>query len=121
MRIARLSPEDHDRLLSDVSHLPHAVAAAMVNLQHDDALRLAGKGFLDATRIAGGDGALWRDIFLDNRDNLRDSVNRLRCELDDLLEMLDTSDANALADWLNRGALRREALLQQKLREMNTD
>ena len=30
MRITRLSPDDHDRLLADVSHLPHVVAAAVV-------------------------------------------------------------------------------------------
>jgi hypothetical protein len=56
MRVRRVSPEDHDRLICDVSHLPHAVAAALVTLQRDDALDLAGKGFMDATRIAGGDG-----------------------------------------------------------------
>src|SRR5580765_6089087 len=36
MRTRRLSPDDHDRLIADISHLPHAVAAALVNLQTDD-------------------------------------------------------------------------------------
>ncbi len=121
MRITRLSPIDHDRLLADVSHLPHALAAALVNLQDEAALRLAGKGFLDATRIAGGDGALWRDILLDNRDNVRDSIGRLRTQLDHLLAMLDKNDADALANWLNNGSQRREALLKEKLREVNPD
>src|SRR6185437_16261614 len=66
MRTVKLSPEDHDRHLADISHLPHAIAAALIAMQTDAALPLAGKGFLDATRIAGGDGALWRDILHDN-------------------------------------------------------
>jgi nucleotide-binding universal stress UspA family protein len=30
MQVGRLSPADHDRLVCDISHLPHAVAAALV-------------------------------------------------------------------------------------------
>src|ERR1700722_16114021 len=33
MRISRLAPDEHDRLLAEVSHLPHAVAAALVAMQ----------------------------------------------------------------------------------------
>ena len=35
--------------------------------------------------IAAGDGGLWRDILVDNRDNLRSSIEQLRNQLDDLL------------------------------------
>ena len=60
MHVTRLSPEEHDRRLADISHLPHAVAAALVLTQDGGSLPLAGKGFLDATRIAAGDAAMWR-------------------------------------------------------------
>lgn len=121
MRVAQLSPEDHDRLVCDVSHLPHALAATLLAMQDDEALPLAGKGFLDSTRIAGGDGGLWRDIFLDNRDNLAASATRLRERLDELLRLLDKGDADAVRDWLVAAAKRREQLLQQKLRELNAE
>jgi prephenate dehydrogenase len=121
MRVTQLSPEDHDRLICDISHLPHALAAALIAMQTEAALPLAGKGFLDSTRIAGGDGGLWRDIFLDNRDNLAASATRLRSRLDELLRMLDAGDADAVRDWLTAAAQRREQLLQQKLRELNAD
>jgi prephenate dehydrogenase len=121
MRIIQLPPDDHDRLICDISHLPHAVAAALVSMQADEALPLAGKGFLDSTRIAGGDGGLWRDIFLENRDNLAASTRRLRDRLDELLRMLDAGEGDAVRDWLTTAADRREKLLQQKLRELNAD
>jgi prephenate dehydrogenase len=118
MRIKRLSPEDHDRLICDASHLPHAVAAALVTLQQDDALELVGKGFLDATRIAGGDGGLWRDILLDNRENVAASIDRLRETLDELRTMLHPDKADALRAWLDRAADRRRAA--QEIRERTT-
>lgn len=110
MRITRLSPDDHDRLLADVSHLPHALAAALVAMQSDAALPLAGKGFLDTTRIAAGDGGLWRDIFLDNADSLRQALRRLRGQLDRLETMLDPSHAAELRAWLDRAAQSRRSL-----------
>ena len=110
MRVRRLTPEAHDRLIGDVSHLPHAVAAALVHAQTEGALALAGKGFLDTTRIAGGDAGLWRDILLDNRDNLRAGLGRLRQDLDRLLALLESSDSEGLRAWLESAAKRREGI-----------
>lgn len=121
MRTVRLSPDDHDRYLADVSHLPHALAAALITMQADAALPLCGKGFLDATRIAGGDGALWRDILHDNRDNMCGAIGRLREELTRLEGLLDENRGDELEAWLNAAAARRAALLQSKLREVTPD
>ncbi len=121
MRITRLSPREHDRLLANISHLPHLLAAALIALQPDKALPLAGKGFLDTTRIAGGDGPLWRDILLDNRDNLAASIGRLQKQLQSLQSLLKKGNGPALTAWLNAAAARREGLLQQKLREINLE
>ena len=110
MDVTRLSPEEHDRRLADISHLPHAVAAALVALQDDATFPLAGQGFRDATRIAAGDPPMWRDILLDNRDNLRDSIKRFRQQLDDLLARLDTDDPDAARAWLEQAATRRRAM-----------
>ncbi|HEY4461703.1 MAG TPA: prephenate dehydrogenase [Streptosporangiaceae bacterium] len=57
----------HDRWVALVSHAPHVVAAAMAAQLApapvaDEALRLAGQGLRDATRIAVGDTALWAQI-----------------------------------------------------------
>jgi prephenate dehydrogenase len=119
MRTTRMPPDIHDRLVCDVSHLPHAIAAALVAMQSEEALSLAGKGFLDATRIAGGDGALWRDILHDNRDNLVSSLDRLRGTLDHLVRLLDPSRREELAKWLDAAADRRAKLLAEKLRELD--
>lgn len=109
MHIQSLSPTEHDQLLADVSHLPHAVASALVAMQTDHALSLAGKGFLDATRIAAGDGPLWRDILLDNRDQVKAGLHRLIIQLTQLEAWLDSADATSLTHWLTAAANRRQA------------
>ena len=109
MRTVRLSPELHDRHLADVSHLPHAIAAALVAIQEDEALALAGRGFWDTTRIASGDAGLWRDIFLDNRKNLSAGLTRLKGEIDKLLVLLSEEKADELTQWLQASADKRNA------------
>jgi prephenate dehydrogenase len=110
MKTTRLSPPEHDQLLADISHLPHAVAAALVAMQSDRALSLSGKGFQDLTRIAAGDGGLWRDILLDNRDSVRQSIQRLLTTLRELDAVLDAGDSEALKQWLERAADRRQKM-----------
>jgi prephenate dehydrogenase len=121
MTTTRLSPEEHDQRLADISHLPHALAAALIAMQDDSALALAGKGFLDTTRIASGDGALWRDILLDNRDNLRRSLFMLKKHLDKLERLLDSQAGDELAGWLDASAQRRSSVLARKLRDVLPD
>jgi prephenate dehydrogenase len=110
MRTARLSPAEHDRRLADVSHLPHAVAAALVSMQDPSSFDFAGKGFTDATRIAAGDGGLWRDILIDNRENVLTSLDRLRGQLDALATRLRDNDPEGLKSWLDAAATKRGTL-----------
>jgi prephenate dehydrogenase len=113
MKTCRLSAQEHDRRLADISHLPHALAAALVAMQDDETLALSGKGFLDVTRIAGGDGALWRDILIDNRDNVRQSINRLRQQLDKLESLLEPDQAQILQAWLDEAAQKRDGMREK--------
>jgi prephenate dehydrogenase len=67
----RADPVTHDRWVALVSHAPHVVAAAMAarlapTSVSPDALRLAGQGLRDVTRIAAGDSALWTQILAAN-------------------------------------------------------
>jgi prephenate dehydrogenase len=82
-----MTPALHDRALASVSHVPHLLAFAYMGQvigAPDTALRLdlAGSGFRDFTRIAGGSPDMWRDIFLANHDVLLDEVAQVRGMLD---------------------------------------
>lgn len=121
MRTYQMSPAEHDRALAEVSHLPHALAAALVTMQSPAAMQLAGKGFLDTTRIAGGDGGLWRDIFLDNAVNMREAIEKMRAMLDQFEGLLEPGRGEELRKWLDEAAGKRGALLAEKLREVTPD
>ena len=69
--------EDHDYVLSLTSHLPHAVAYSIVktainneNKFKDDVIQYSGGGLRDFTRIAASDPLMWKDIFIDNSENI---------------------------------------------------
>ena len=110
MRTLQMSPETHDQLTADISHLPHAVAAAIVRIQSAEGLKIAGRGFLDITRIAASDPALWRDILLQNRDNLTAGLLRLQAEIQELIRRLDASDAAEVEAWLDRSTQLRKTV-----------
>jgi prephenate dehydrogenase len=88
-------PKAHDALTARLSHLPHLTASILVEVfaasLPTEQLKFAGGGFRDSTRIAMGDPALWRDIFVHNRsevissiDTLVDGLMRFRKNLQDV-------------------------------------
>ena len=75
-RVITMSPQRHDRLLGAMSHLPHALACCLVNaVSPSDALTLP-RSFLEMTRIAKSDPYLWDAIFISNRRQLSDAMDR---------------------------------------------
>jgi prephenate dehydrogenase len=75
-QVLRLSPEEHDRRVAVVSHLPHLLADALVlSARKEKADALAAGSFRDATRVADADPALWAQIFSMNRPALLRAVS----------------------------------------------
>jgi prephenate dehydrogenase len=79
-------PETHDRWVALVSHAPHLVAVAMAarlapSSVPADALKLAGGGLRDVTRIAAGDSALWTQILSANAGPVAEVVAQVAEDL----------------------------------------
>ena len=86
-----LDADTHDRVTAAISHLPHIVAAELVNLVQDsgddtEMMRmLAAGGFKDITRIASSSPEMWKSILLSNQNAILDALDRfqdalVRCE-----------------------------------------
>lgn len=104
-RVVELDPERHDLAVAAVSHLPHLLAATLVNTvtrmpESAEVLPLAAGGFRDTTRIASGSPVMWRDIFAENREQVLDMVRRFRAELDRFAELIDLGNSEAVTDSL---------------------
>jgi len=87
-------PEQHDRLVAAVSHLPYLTAVALTELAAGDTERdlmmlLAAGGFRDLTRVASGSPRMSRDMVVGNEGALRRALRRFRAKLDELEALLD--------------------------------
>jgi prephenate dehydrogenase len=73
----------HDRIVAQVSHVPHLAAAALLNVTRGDrqAMMMAAGGFRDTTRVASGNPGLWEDIVLSNRKYIIAELDKLISEL----------------------------------------
>ncbi|MBL8833836.1 MAG: prephenate/arogenate dehydrogenase family protein [Rhodospirillales bacterium] len=83
-RIARMTPQHHDRVLAITSHVPHLIAYTIVNTASDlestlrtEVIRYSASGFRDFTRVAASHPVMWRDIFLANKDAVLEMLGRL--------------------------------------------
>jgi len=69
-RVVVMKARVHDQALGFTSHLPHAVAFALMAAVPPHLEHLAAGGLKDSTRIAMSSPELWKDIFLSNRGNI---------------------------------------------------
>lgn len=103
-RILHLEPAEHDREVARLSHLPHAVAAALVRAAGTSGLSLAGPGYRDTTRVAAGPAELWAEILLGNRHEMLSALREFRADLHRLEVSLEKADAPALVKFLDEAA-----------------
>ncbi len=100
-----MAADEHDRVYGLVSHLPHLVAYALVNTAGDEngeSLRFAGPGFVDTTRIAMSTPKLWRNICLQNRENLLKFIDLHIEHMQQLGRCLREEDAAGLDELFGR-------------------
>jgi len=112
----RMSPAEHDRSVARISHLPHLLAALMATGQKRRDLALAGPGWLDTTRIASGDPAMWREIVMTNRKAILSAIDDADEALMRVRDLIDAGDAPGLERLLAAAKRRRDALLGDRLR-----
>jgi prephenate dehydrogenase len=111
--VKTLAPLEHDEIVARISHLPHVVAAAVINvICHDDAqaLNLVGPGFKDFTRIAGGPFEMWTEICLENRGEIGRALDQLIEELGKVRAAVENADAVELRAMLKRAKHFRDEL-----------
>ncbi len=91
-------PDTHDRVTAAVSHVPHVVAGALVNLvqQSDTDQRLmhmlAAGGFRDITRIASSSPSIWQSICSSNKEHIMELLDSYQNELNSFKKALYEND-----------------------------
>ena len=115
----RIDADEHDRLLAVTSHLPHALANALMRAAAgagEDALRHAAPSLREMTRVAGANASIWTDIFVDNGDLIAEAVAGHRRELEDVESALREGDRAFLQSWIAGADDARRRMLEHAYR-----
>lgn len=89
-----LESTQHDDITAAISHVPHIIAASLVNMirtqeNDSDLMRsLAAGGFKDITRIASSSPVMWQNICLTNTESILTFLDIYKNSLDKLMEAI---------------------------------
>jgi prephenate dehydrogenase len=109
-----MEPAEHDCAAASVSHVPHLIAALLVELAargSASARQLCAGGFRDTTRIASGSADLWTAILESNRAEVIGALRTFAGSLEGVIEVIEKNDMASLRDLLVRAAANRAAML----------
>lgn len=90
-KVEIINDKTHDDLLAMSSHLPHMLAFSLMDYlieNNSDALNYAAGGFKDFSRIASSDSAMWRDICINNPDEIVKHITGFQQSLDKLSDLI---------------------------------
>jgi prephenate dehydrogenase len=102
-------PRDHDLKVARVSHIPYLLAYALMGTP-EDAIRVSGNSFRDATRVALSDPDMVMDFLLTNAGPVRRAARELGSRLSALVRHASRGDAAALRPLLEKARSRRSTL-----------
>ena len=104
-KIKIMSDEDHDKILTFTSHLPHVVAYNIVKTSmsnnasvKEDIIKYSAGGLRDFTRIAASDPIMWRDIFIDNSALIIQAIDKFIRNLDEFKKAISEKDSKKLIE-----------------------
>lgn len=113
-----LNYKEHDYVTAAVSHLPHVIAASLVNLVQDSDSEngimkmIAAGGFKDITRIASSSPVMWQQICMTNTENIITLLNEYIDAMTVIKEKLEAKDSSALFDFFEKARSYRESFIE---------
>ena len=107
------SPEKHDAIVANVSHLPHLLASALASYLSTaipESGLFCGNGLKDTTRIASGNPHMWRDIVIQNRPEIIRAIDAFQDELKRFRSNIADEEDLAVLETLANGKAFRDQL-----------
>ena len=105
-----LSPDEHDKILAHISHLPHILAYSLMQTIPPNYLEYGAQGLRDTTRIAGSSAQMWSDICMANSKNIINVIDSLVKNLSAIRKAINTNDHKMLVSQFKEAQAKREAL-----------
>ncbi len=98
-KVEIMTHKKHDDLLAMTSHLPHMLAFGLMDYlieSNPDACDYAAGGFKDFSRIASSDSVMWRDICLNNSEDIVKHIKGYQQALGKLSGLIEDGQSEAL-------------------------
>jgi len=120
-----LDPDEHDRIMAMVSHLPQLISVALMHAaqagdaEHAMLDKMAGRGFLDMTRLAASDYGIWKGILETNKEAIAQSLHRFEESLSFLGNAVSRDEAGLA--WEEAGRRRRKMVPESLARPRKLD
>lgn len=111
-----LEPAEHDNITAAISHVPHIIAAQLVNLiQNAGSLepkmrQLAAGGFKDITRIASASPEIWENICMSNKESICDMLTRYQNSLEEAKQMILSNNTKELYNMFDSAGNYRDSI-----------
>lgn len=111
-KIKKVSSQFHDEIISFTSQLPHVLSVALINSDEEgrETGDYIGDSYRDLTRIANINEDLWCELFMGNKENLLNSIDRFINQLYCLKESIENNNDSFLIEQFRKASKRRQKL-----------
>jgi len=100
-----MDAKQHDYILSITSHIPHLIAYNVVNTalniqgeKESSIVKYSAGGLRDFTRIAASNPIMWRDVFIQNKKNTSEMIDKFIENLEGLKKAIENEDGKKLEE-----------------------
>ena len=119
-KVIIMNSNDHDKIFSITSHLPHLIAYNLIKtaqdsqkIQKKNLIKYSAGGLRDFSRIAASNEIMWRDIFFSN-DNIIKAINLFSKNLNSLKKIIQNKNNKKLLSRLANSKKVRAQIVQLK-------
>lgn len=111
-----LRPEEHDFITASISHVPHIIAAELVQIvrrsdtQNGMLKQLAAGGFKDITRIASSSPIMWEQICMNNAENIKKLLCTMITDMQEIIDHIDQGDSHFINNYFDEAGTYRNSV-----------
>lgn len=108
-QVAILTVKEHDKMIAFLSQLTHCIAVSLMCCNETPGLEAyTGDSFRDLTRIARINDEMWSELFLSNKNDLLQEMERFRTSFDELYEKIKNDDRDGMREMMRLSTERRK-------------
>ena len=119
MNVSIMNVDEHDKIMSITSHLPHLIAFTIVGTafsidlkKKKDLINFSAGGFRDFTRIGSSDPQMWTDIFIQNKTHLLKTLQDFLKDIEKFKNLIENDEIKKIFSSLKRNKKIRKSINQ---------